>query len=55
VNGEEAERTPLGKALLEAGFQSTSRGLLKRSLQREPRAQPGSVEPVPDDAGDEDD
>jgi ATP-dependent Lhr-like helicase len=55
VNGEEAERTPLGKALIDAGFQSTSRGLLKRAVRREPQSGPGSVEPAPDDASDEDD
>jgi ATP-dependent Lhr-like helicase len=55
VNGEEAERTPLGAALIAAGFQSTSRGLLKRAVRREPALSPGAVEPAPDDTSDEDD
>jgi len=34
VDGEEVERSRLGKALLAAGFQSTSRGYLKRAAKR---------------------
>jgi ATP-dependent Lhr-like helicase len=34
VDGEEVAKTPLGKALLAAGFQATSRGYLKRAPRR---------------------
>jgi ATP-dependent Lhr-like helicase len=47
IDGDEAERTPLGAVLINAGFQATSRGLLKRAV---PKLAP---EPSPDD--DEDD
>ncbi|HEX6271390.1 MAG TPA: helicase-related protein, partial [Polyangiaceae bacterium] len=33
IDGEEAERTVLGRALVDAGFQRTSRGLLKRAAR----------------------
>ncbi|HTU57663.1 MAG TPA: hypothetical protein VMF89_04500, partial [Polyangiales bacterium] len=44
IDGEDAERTVLGRALIAAGFQSTARGLLKRASRaqfedvREPTA-----------------
>jgi len=50
IDGDEAERTELGAALMSAGFQSTSRGLLKRG--RPPQLGP---EPVADAQSDEDD
>ena len=51
VDGEEAERTVLGAALMAAGFQSTSRGLLKRGVQRSLAPEP----PVDEASDDEDD
>ena len=58
IDGEDAERTPLGAALLKIGFQTTSRGLLKRAAQRGASSQPSlaatSDDPAADDESDDD-
>jgi hypothetical protein len=53
VDGEEAERTPLGAALLQAGFQSTARGLLKRAPLRPRTPQSEAPAPVSEDGSDD--
>jgi len=50
VDGEDVSRSLLGKALLAAGFQSTSRGHLKRAAKRR---EPSELEPESTDDHDE--